>query len=338
MLSIFRPVFKDLGIDLGTANTVIFMNNKGFIINEPSVVALDKNSHTIALGTEAKKMLGKIGDDVKIVRPLADGVIADFEAGEAMVRGFIRAAKIAKFMIGRVIMGVPTGITEVEKRAIVESAEKAGAREVFLVGEPMAAAIGIGIDVNGGNAHMVVDIGGGTTDIAVINYGRIVLDNTIRIAGDELNEAIIRHMKNEYQLKIGEVTAEKIKIEKGNILNKKSNETFVVKGLDAVHGLPRQMEIPCSFFNEALTDIVGTIVTSILNTLESLPEELAGDIVDRGIILTGGGSLLTGLDDLVRQKTGLPVSLADNPLYTVALGTREILFDFKKYQNVFMKM
>jgi rod shape-determining protein MreB len=338
MLPIFRPLFKDLGVDLGTANTVIFLDKKGFIINEPSVVAIDQNNNTIALGKEAKEMMGKIGRSVMVVRPLADGVIADFKAGDAMVRGFIKAAKIQRFMIGRVIMGVPTGITEVEKRAIIDSAETAGAREVYLVAEPMAAAIGIGIDIGASNANMIVDIGGGTTDIAVINYGGIVVDNTIRVAGDELNEAIIRHMKNQYNLKIGVVTAEKIKMEHGCAIYKDSNDKFIVKGLDTTNGLPRQLELPISFFPDALNDVLGTIVSAILNTLEMLPEELSADIIDRGVILTGGGSLLKGLDELIVDKTNLPVSVADNPLYTVAIGTSEIFFDFKKYKNVFMKM
>ncbi len=338
MLSLFRLIFKDLGVDLGTANTIIFLEKKGFIINEPSVVALDHSYRTVALGKAAKEMMGKIGKSIKVIRPLADGVIADFEAGEAMVRGFIKSAKIHRFLIGRIIMGVPSGITEVEKRAIIESAETAGAREVYLVAEPMAAAIGTGIDVTASSANMIVDIGGGTTDIAVINYGGIVVDNTIRIAGDELNEAIIRHMKNKFNLKIGEVTAENIKIDHGNILNEKNGESFTVKGLDTTNGLPRQLELSNSFFSEALEDVVGTIVTAILNTLEVLPEELAADIIDRGIILTGGGSLLRGLDEIIRQKTNLPVSIADNPLYTVAIGTREILYDFNSYKNVFMTM
>lgn len=241
-------------------------------------------------------------------------------------------------MIGRVVMGVPTGITEVEKRAIIDSAETAGAREVYLVAEPMAAAIGIGIDIGASHANMIVDIGGGTTDIAVINYGGIVVDNTIRIAGDELNEAIIRHMKNQYNLKIGEVTSERIKMEYGCAIFENNNEKFIVKGLDTTNGLPRQLELPISFFPEALNDVLGTIISAILNTLEMLPEELSADIIDRGIILTGGGSLLKGLDELISDKTNLPVSIADNPLYTVAIGTSEIFFDFKKYKNVFMKM
>jgi rod shape-determining protein MreB len=220
----------------------------------------------------------------------------------------------------------------------MDSAESAGAREVYLVAEPMAAAIGIGIDIHASHANMIVDIGGGTTDIAVINYGGIVVDNTIRIAGDELNEAIIRHMRNQYNLKIGEVTAERIKIENGSIKKNVTREKFVVKGLDTTNGLPRQLELSTTFFSDALNDVLGTIISAILSTLEMLPEELSADLIDRGIILTGGGSLLRGLDDLILEKTNLPVSIADNPLYTVAIGTGEILYDFKKYKNVFLKM
>ncbi|MFC2088116.1 rod shape-determining protein [Calditrichota bacterium] len=337
-MSLFRMFLSDLGIDLGTANTVIFLNNKGFIVNEPSVVALDQDYHTIALGKYAKQMMGKIEPSIKVVRPLAHGVIADFEAGEAMVRGFIRSAKMQRFLIGRVVIGVPTGITQVEKRAIMESTENAGAREVYLIAEPMAAAIGIGIDINAGNANMIVDIGGGTTDIAVINYGGIVVDNTIRMAGDDLNEAIVRHMKAKYHLKIGELTAEQIKIEHGCIASKVNGEIFMVKGMDVSTGLPCQMEIPYTFFDDALSDVIGTIISAILRILEILPEELVSDIIDRGIVLTGGGSLLRGLDDLIRQKTNLPVSIADNPLHTVAIGTREILYNFEKYERAFMKM
>lgn len=337
-MSIFNLFFSDLGIDLGTANTVIFLNNKGFIINEPSVVALDRDFQTVAIGKYAKQMTGKIENTIRIIRPLAHGVIADFEAGEAMVRGFIQAAKLQRFLIGKVVIGVPTGITKVEKRAIIESAENAGAREVYLIPEPMAAAVGIGIDVNAGYANMIVDIGGGTTDIAVINYGGIVVDNTIRMAGDDLNEAIIRCMKNEYHLKIGELTAEQIKIEYGQIGPSVNGKMFKVKGLDIGSGLPSQLDIPCTFFNEAMKDVIGTIISAIMRILEILPEELASDIIDRGIVLTGGGALLKGLDELIKQKTNLPVNIADNPLHTVAIGTREILYNFKKYEHAFMKM
>jgi len=307
MYNLLKYVFTNLGIDLGTANTVVFAERKGYIVNQPSVIAFNKNNDVIAFGLEAKDMLGKTGDRIKVIRPLADGVIADFVAGEEMVKAFIRSASVPKYRIGKVVMGVPTGITEVEKLAVIESAEQAGAREVYLIAEPMAAAVGIGLDVKGKDAHMIVDIGGGTTDIAVINYGGIVVDNTIRIAGDEMNEAIIRYFKIKYNMRIGEATAERLKISHGTVSEKYNGKAVTVKGLDVQNGLPRQLIITNSFFIEALKDVVGTIITAIMNSLEKLPAELVNDLVDRGIILTGGGALLNGLDEIICKKTSLPV-------------------------------
>jgi rod shape-determining protein MreB len=337
MYSLLNYVFTNLGIDLGTANTVVFAERKGYVVNQPSVIAFNKNYQMIAYGTEAKEMLGKTGDQIKVIRPLADGVIADFVAGEEMVKAFIRSASIPKYRIGRIVMGVPTGITEVEKVAVIESAEQAGAREVYLIAEPMAAAIGIGIDVKGKDAHMIVDIGGGTTDIAVINYGGIVVDNTIRIAGDELNEAIIRYFKNKYNMRIGETTAERLKISVGTVSDKYNGQAVTIKGLDVQNGLPRQLILTNSCFVEATKDVVDTIISAIMSTLEKLPAELVNDLVDRGIILTGGGSLLTGLSEVICEKTSLPVSVADNALYSVAEGTRLILDDFKNYHDILMR-
>ncbi len=337
MYSLLNYVFTNLGIDLGTANTVVFAERKGYVVNQPSVIAFNKNYHMIAYGTEAKEMLGKTGDRIKVIRPLADGVIADFVAGEEMVKAFIRSASIPKYRIGRIVMGVPTGITEVEKVAVIESAEQAGAREVYLIAEPMAAAIGIGIDVKGKDAHMIVDIGGGTTDIAVINYGGIVVDNTIRIAGDELNEAIIRYFKMKYNMRIGETTAERLKISFGTVSDKHNGQAVTIKGLDVQNGLPRQLILTNSCFVEATKDVVETIISAIMNTLEKLPAELVNDLVDRGIILTGGGSLLTGLSEVISEKTSLPVSVADNALFSVAEGTRLILDDFKNYHDILMR-
>ena len=337
MYSLLNYVFTNLGIDLGTANTVVFAERKGYVVNQPSVIAFNKNYQMIAYGTEAKEMLGKTGDQIKVLRPLADGVIADFVAGEEMVKAFIRSASIPKYRIGRIVMGVPTGITEVEKVAVIESAEQAGAREVYLIAEPMAAAIGIGIDVKGKDAHMIVDIGGGTTDIAVINYGGIVVDNTIRIAGDELNEAIIRYFKMKYNMRIGETTAERLKISFGTVSDKYNGQAVTIKGLDVQNGLPRQLILTNSCFVEATKDVVETIISAIMNTLEKLPAELVNDLVDRGIILTGGGSLLTGLSEVISEKTSLPVSVADNALFSVAEGTRLILDDFKKYHDILMR-
>jgi rod shape-determining protein MreB len=336
MYNFLNSFFTHLGIDLGTANTIVYADGLGYVVNQPSVIAFKQGFKVLAFGHEAKEMLGKTGQAIRVIRPLADGVIADFEAGEELVKAFIRSANVPRYRIGRVIMGVPTGITEVEKIAVIESAEQAGAREVYLIEEPMAAAIGLGLDVKGKEAHMVVDIGGGTTDIAVINYGGIVVDNTIRVAGDELNEAIVRYFKNQYQLRIGESTAERMKIDFGTVSEKYNGKAVTVKGLDIKTGMPRQLILPSSFFIEALHDITEVIVNAVLNTLEKLPAELVNDLVDRGIILSGGGALLKGLDDLLRERTTLPVSVADNALFSVAEGTRLIIEDFKYYKNLLM--
>lgn len=337
MFNLLKYVFTNLGIDLGTANTVVFAERKGYIVNQPSVIAFNNHYDVIAYGLEAKDMLGKTGDRIKVIRPLADGVIADFVAGEEMIKAFIRSSSVPKYRIGKVVMGVPTGITEVEKLAVIESAEQAGAREVYLIAEPMAAAVGIGLDVKGTDAHMIVDIGGGTTDIAVINYGGIVVDNTIRIAGDEMNEAIIRYIKTKYNMRIGETTAECLKISHGTVSEKYNGKAVTVKGLDVQNGLPRQLIITNSFFIEAMKDVVGTIITAIMNTLEKLPAELVNDLVDRGIILTGGGALLNGLDEIICEKTSLPVHVAHNALYSVAEGTRLILDDFHGYKDILLR-
>ncbi len=334
MLTFFKNIFTNLGIDLGTANTVVFADTKGFVINQSSVIAYNNKNEVIAFGNEAKDMLGKTGDLIRVIRPLSDGVIADFEAGEELVKSFIRSADVPKYRIGKVVMGVPTGITEVEKIAVIESAEQSGAREVYLIAEPMAAAIGIGLDVTGKDAHMIVDIGGGTTDIAVIAYGGIVIDNTIRIAGDELNEAIVRYFKNKYNMRIGEATAERLKIEFGTVSEKYNGKAVTVKGLDVKSGLPRQLILRSSFFIEALEDVTNIIIAAIMSTLEKLPPELVSDLVDRGIILTGGGAMLRGLDDIIREKTSLPVGVAENALFSVAEGTRLILEDFKTYRSL----
>lgn len=334
MFGFIKNIFTNLGIDLGTANTVVYTDSKGFVINQSSVIAFNYKDEVIAFGNEAKDMLGKTGDLIRVVRPLADGVIADFHAGEELVKSFIKSASVPKYRIDKVIMGVPTGITEVEKLAVIESAEQAGARAVYLVAEPMAAAIGIGLDVHGKDANMIVDIGGGTTDIAVITYGGIVVDNTIRIAGDELNEAIVRYFKNKYNMRIGIATAERLKIEFGTVSEKYNGKAVAVKGLDVQSGLPRQLILPSSFFIEALEDVVEVIISAVMGTLEKLPAELVNDLVDRGMILTGGGALLKGLDDVLRERTSLPVSIAENALFSVAEGTRLILEDFKSYRKI----
>jgi rod shape-determining protein MreB len=338
MFNLFKYLFTDLAVDLGTANTIVFAQNKGYVINQPSVIAYNAlSSGVIAIGYEAKEMLGKTGEMIRVVRPLSDGVISDFLASEEMIRTFIKNAAIHKYRIGKVIMGVPTGITEVEKRAVIEATEQTGAREVYLIAEPMAAAIGTGLDVLGKEAHMIIDIGGGTTDIAVINYGGIVVDNTIRIAGDEMNEAIIRFMKLKYHLNVGESSAEKMKIEFGTISDRFNGQFLMAKGFDYHSGLPCQLKLSNGVFIEALNDVVGIIVSSILDTLEKLPADLIADIIEKGIILTGGGALLRGLDDVIRERTQLPVSIADDPMYSVAEGARIVLDDLHKYRSVLMK-
>ncbi len=333
MFNIFRKIFTNIGVDLGTANTIVYVADKGFVVNEPSVIAYRSKGKVIAIGKDAKDMFGKTHKGITVIRPLADGVIADFVAGEEMTKSFIRLAEIPRFFINDIVIGVPTGVTSVEKRAVIESAESAGARRVYLVSEPMAAAIGIGINVLGSNACMIVDIGGGTTDIAVINYGGIVVDNTIRVAGDEMNEAIIRYVKNKYNLRIGESTAERLKMEFG-IVGDHDEIEFHIKGLDSQSGLPRQIEVRSHLFREALKDVLNTMINSILSTLDKLPPELASDVIDRGIVLTGGGSLLTGLDSYLREIVNLPVSRPGNALYCVAEGTRKILDNFEMFKPV----
>ena len=337
MYHLLKHIFNNLGIDLGTANTIIYDDKKGYVLDQPSFIAFDKQSKMIAYGLPAKEMLGKTCESIRVIRPLADGVIADFLAGEEMVKAFIRSAAVPRYRIGKVVMGVPTGITAVEKMAVIESGEHAGAREVYLIAEPMAAAIGVGLNVMGKDAHMIIDIGGGTTDIAVISYGGIVVDSTIRIAGDEMNEAIVRYFKLKYQMRIGESTAERLKMEYGTVCEKYNSKAVVVKGLDVQTGLPRQLMISNSIFIDALNGIVEIIISSLINTLEKLPPDLVCDIMERGIILTGGGSLLKGLDELISTRTNLPVHVADNALYSVAEGTKKILNDFQNYQPILMK-
>ncbi|KAA3618281.1 MAG: rod shape-determining protein [Calditrichaeota bacterium] len=333
MLKLFRKIFTNIGVDLGTANTIVYVAEKGFVVNEPSVIAYKSKGSVIAIGRDAKYMFGKTHKGITVIRPLADGVIADFVAGEELIKSFIRLAEIPRFFINDIVIGVPTGVTSVEKRAVIESAESAGARRVYLVSEPMAAAIGVGINVLGSNACMIVDIGGGTTDIAVINYGGIVVDNTIRIAGDEMNEAIIRYIKNTYNLRIGESTAERLKIEYG-VVGDQPEIKFQIKGLDAQSGLPRQIDVDSTLFKDALKDVLNTMINSILTTLDKLPPELASDVIDRGIILTGGGALLKGLDTYLRDIVNLPVSRPGNALYCVAEGTRKILENFEMFKPV----
>ncbi|RMH64535.1 MAG: rod shape-determining protein [Calditrichaeota bacterium] len=335
MLSFFKRLFVDIGVDLGTANTVVYVGHKGYVVNEPSVIAYKKQNQIVAVGRDARDMLGKTHPGITVIRPLADGVIADFVAGEEMIKAFIRQAGIPRMLINRILIGVPTGVTSVEKRAVIESAQLAGARKVHLISEPMAAAIGVGVNVLGSHANMIVDIGGGTTDIAVINYGGLVVDNTIRVAGDELNEALVRYAKHELNLRIGESTAERIKMEYATL---KDNEHthFVIKGIDIQEGIPRQVEVSTAVFCDVFQDVLTSITNAIIQTLDKLPPDLAGDVIDRGIILTGGGALMEGLDGYIRNIINLPVSSPSNALFCVAEGTRKVLDNFEMYKNVLL--
>jgi rod shape-determining protein MreB len=329
---------NDVGIDLGTANTLIFIKSRGIVVNEPSIVAIEENSgKVVAVGQEAREMFGRTHREIITIRPLKDGVIADFEATEVMIREFIKKAKVNRISIGKIVVSVPSGITEVEKRAVRDSAERAGAREVYLVAEAMASAIGIGLQIEKPMGNMIVDIGGGTCEIAVISLGGIVLHTSIRIAGDEMNESIVQYFKKNYNLLIGEKTAEMLKCEVGSVMPLDGEITTQVKGRDLIDGIPKTVEVNSAEIREALMDPVNTIVESIRLTLERTPPELASDILDHGIIVTGGGALLRKLDDLVQKETQLPVNIAEDPLTAVVRGTGMILSDFNRYIKVLLK-
>ncbi|MCX5866521.1 MAG: rod shape-determining protein [Proteobacteria bacterium] len=333
---------NDLSIDLGTANTLVYLKGKGIVAQEPSVVAVHKDSRGVrrilAVGEEAKKMLGRTPGSIVAIRPMRDGVIADFEITEVMLRYFIRKAHKRKTLLRpRIIICVPFGVTEVEKRAVKESAESAGAREVFLIEEPMAAAIGAGLPVTEPTGNMIVDIGGGTTEVAVISLAGIVYSRSIRIAGDKMDEAILQYIKRKYNLLIGESTAERIKIQIGNAYPTGENRTMEVRGRDLVVGIPKTVEIHEDEIREALAEPVAAIVEAVKMTLERTPPELAADIADKGIVLSGGGSLLRSLDILIREETGLPVIIADDPMCAVVLGSGKALDEIDLLKLVAIK-
>lgn len=329
---------NDVGIDLGTANTLIFVKNKGIVVNEPSIVAFEENGgKLLAVGQEAQEMLGRTHQDILTIRPLKDGVIADFEATEVMIKELIKKASVNRISIGKIVVCVPSGITEVEKRAVRDSSERAGAREVYLVAEAMASAVGVGLDIEKPMGNMIVDIGGGTTEIAVISLGGIVLHTSIRIGGDEMNEAIHQYFKKNYNLLIGEKTAEKLKCEIGSVMPLDEELVANVKGRDLIDGIPKTVEVNSAEIREALADPIQTIVESVRLTLERTPPELSSDILDHGIILTGGGALLRKLDELIQQETQLPVNVADDPLTSVVRGTGMILNDFNRYHKLLLK-
>ena len=331
---------NDVAIDLGTANTLVYLRGKGIVLNEPSVVAVDRTTNkVIAVGKEAKSMLGRTPDEIHAVRPLKDGVIADFEKTEDLLREFIqKALRRRTWVRPRIIICVPSGITEVEKRAVQDSAQHAGAREVLLVPEPIAAAIGVGLPVGKPSGNMIIDIGGGTTEIAVMALNSIVNQQSIRVGGDEMDEAIVQYVKKAYNLLIGEQTAEMIKIKIGSAFRLEQEEEMEIKGRDLVAGIPKTMKISSVEVREALSEPLQQIVDALMQSLEKTPPELASDIVDRGIVMTGGGSLLRGIDMLLREATNLPITVAEDPLSCVVLGTGKILDDPTQYEKVLMSV
>ena len=327
---------SDIGIDLGTANTLVYVKDRGIVLREPSVVAVRYGTNEVlAVGDDAKRMLGRTPGNIVAIRPLRDGVIADFDVTEAMLRHFIRKVHSRRGLVRpRVVIAVPSGITEVEKRAVKESALQAGAREVYMIEEPMAAAIGVGLPVQEASGNMIVDIGGGTTEVALISLSGIVYSRSVRVAGDELDEAIVQYMKRAYSLMIGERTAEEIKIRIGSAYPIEKEMTMEVTGRDMVAGLPKTITITSQEVREALVEPLNTIVDAVRVTLERCPPELSADLVDRGIMLAGGGALLRGFDKLLQEETGLPVHIADDPLSAVGVGTGMVLNELAFLQRV----
>lgn len=322
--SILGRFSSDLAIDLGTANTLVYVKGKGIVLREPSVVAVRKDAkanRVVAVGRDAKNMLGRTPGNIVAIRPMKDGVIADFEVTEAMLRYFIRKIRDRRTLIRpRINISVPSGITQVEKRAVRESAESAGAREVYLIEEPMAAAIGAGLPITEPIANMIVDMGGGTTEVAVISLAGIVHSKSVRVAGDKMDSAILQYIKRKFNLLIGEHSAEKIKIELGDVIPEEPYKEMEIKGRDLVSGVPKTITINSSEIRSAITEQIDTIVDTVKSVLEQTPPELAADIVDKGIVLTGGVALLKNLDKLLREETNLPIIIADDPLSSVVLG------------------
>ncbi|HEY5536354.1 MAG TPA: rod shape-determining protein [Ignavibacteria bacterium] len=329
---------NDIAIDLGTANTLIYMKGKGIVLNEPSIVTFDVTSRKIvAIGNDAKKMMGRVHKELNTIRPMKDGVIADFEIAEGMIRMFIKSISSSWAPARRIVVCVPSGITEVEKRAVRDTAEHAGAKEVFLISEPMAAAIGIGLDVMAPPGNMVVDIGGGTTEIAVIALAGMPNGVSIRTAGDELTEAIIRFFRGNQNMLIGERTAEEIKCQVGSVMPMKEEVIIEVRGRDLVAGVPKVTEVSSIEIREALNPAVTQMVEAVKVALEKTAPELSSDILERGIFLTGGGALLKGLDERIKVETGVPVHIADDPLTAVARGTGKVLENLDQYRKVMLK-
>ena len=327
---------NDMGIDLGTATTLVYVKGEGVVLCEPSVVAIEKNtSHVLAVGDEAKRMLGRTPGNIVAIRPMRDGVIADFEITEAMLRYFIKRVHHRRVLVRpRIVIAIPSGITEVEKRAVRDSAERAGAREVFLIGEPIAAAIGVGLPIQDPIGNMIIDIGGGTTEIAVISLAGIVFSKSIRIGGDEMDETIIEYLKKTYNLMIGERTAEDIKIRIGSAYSLEKELSLEVKGRDLVSGLPKALTITSQEVRDALREPLEAIIETVKVSLERTPPELAADLIEHGIIMAGGGAQLKGLDKSISEATGLPVHIADEPLTAVVQGTGKVLSEIRYLKRV----
>lgn len=338
MFKVFDSLSRDMGIDLGTANTLVHVKGKGIVLREPSVVAIQRDSgEVLAVGEEAKQMIGRTPGNIVAIRPLKDGVIADFDVTQAMLKYFIRRSIDTKsFIRPRVVVGVPSGVTEVEKRAVIDATIQAGAREAYLIEEPMAAAIGAGLPVHEPTGNMVVDIGGGTTEVAVISLGGIVTSRSIRIGGDEMDEAIVQYIKRTYNMMIGERTAEEIKVSIGAAILPDADETMDIRGRDLVTGLPKTLTIRAREVQQALSEPVSGIIEAVKVTLEKTPPELAADIMDRGIVMTGGGSLLRGLDRLLSKETGMPVHIAEEALDCVGMGTGKALESIDLLKRVLM--
>jgi len=333
---IINWISGDIAIDLGTANTLIWLKGKGVVINEPSIVARTiHDDNIVAVGDEAKAMLGRTHRDLETIRPLQDGVIADFKMTDGMLQGFINKIYFSRMARPRMVICVPSGVTEVERRAVKDSGERANAREVYLIEEPVAAAIGIGLDISQPIGNIIVDIGGGTTEIAVISLNGVVTKETIRIAGDEMDESILQWFRNEHKLEIGLGMSESIKKSVGSAMQM-STKTISVRGRDLVSGIPKTIEVSSDEIRQALKDPVNAIVEAVKRCLEQTPPELAADILERGIIVAGGGSLLKGIDQIIRERTNVPVNVAEDPLLSVVRGTGMVLENLKKYEAVLL--
>ena len=334
--SIINWISGDIAIDLGTANTLFWLKGKGVVINEPSIVARTIHDDSIvAVGDEAKAMLGRTHRDLETIRPLQDGVIADFKMTDGMLQGFINKINFSRMARPRMVICVPSGVTEVERRAVKDSGERANAREVYLIEEPVAAAIGIGLDISQPIGNIIVDIGGGTTEIAVISLNGVVTKETIRIAGDEMDESILQWFRNEHKLEIGLGMSESIKKSVGSAMQM-NTKTISVRGRDLVTGIPKTIEVSSDEIRQALKDPVNAIVEAVKRCLEQTPPELAADILERGIIVAGGGSLLRGIDQIIRERTNVPVNVAEDPLLSVVKGTGMVLENLKKYEAVLL--